>query len=102
MRRPFPPTSRYASTEVAEWTRPDGTRVAYLRRRFVPDPDSLHLVVEHPVVGGDRIDGVAAQHLEDPEQMWRICDANNALRPDELVDEVGRRLRITLPEGIGG
>ena len=42
-----------------------------------------------------------ARYLGDPEQFWRLCDANAALRPDELM-EVGRWLRITLPEGIPG
>ncbi|MFL5804527.1 MAG: hypothetical protein ACJ8CR_22625 [Roseiflexaceae bacterium] len=43
-----------------------------------------------------------AGYLDDPEQFWRICDANRAMRPDELTETVGRRLRITLPEGIPG
>ena len=42
---------------------------------------------------------IAAKYLGDPEQFWRICDANGAVRPDEL-EMVGRRLRITLPEGL--
>jgi hypothetical protein len=33
---------------------------------------------------------------------WRLCDANGAMRPDELTETPGRRLRITLPEGIPG
>ena len=33
---------------------------------------------------------------------WRICDANGALRPEELTELIGRRLRITLPEGVPG
>ena len=48
----------------------------------------------------------AGQHhrpyLGDPEQFWRVCDANRAMRPDELTETIGRRLRITLPEGIPG
>ena len=41
-------------------------------------------------------------YLGDPEQFWRLCDANGAMRPDELTETVGRRLRITLPEGVPG
>jgi hypothetical protein len=37
-----------------------------------------------------------------PYPLWRICDANDAMRPDELMETIGRRLRITLPEGIAG
>ena len=54
------------------------------------------------MVEGERPDTIAAAHLGDPEQFWRICDANSALHPDELVADVGRRLRITLPEGVPG
>ncbi len=56
---------------------------------------------EHTVTQGDRLDNVTAHYLGDPEQFWRVCDANNAMRPAEL-EEVGRRVRITLPEGVPG
>ena len=98
----FPPTSRYHGTATAQLTRLDGTTLVYLRRRFVPPPESFALLREHVVVAGDRLDNLAAQYLGDPQQYWRICDANRATRPDELTDAVGRRLRITLPEGIPG
>jgi hypothetical protein len=54
------------------------------------------------VFQGDRLDNIAALYLGDPEQFWRICDANAAMRPNELTETIGRRLRITLPEGIPG
>jgi hypothetical protein len=57
---------------------------------------------EHVVVQGDRLDNITARYLSDPEQFWRVCDANAAMRPDELTEEPGRRLRITLPEGLPG
>jgi hypothetical protein len=47
------------------------------------------------------MDTIAASELGDPEAYWRICDANDAMRPDDLAT-VGRALRITLPEGIPG
>ena len=40
---------------------------------------------------GDRLDLITARTLGDPEQFWRICDANDALDPDDLA-EPGRRL----------
>jgi hypothetical protein len=98
----FPPTSRYALVEQAIWTAPDGRQITYLRRRFVPPPERFALLAEHVVSGGDRLDNIAAEHLGDPEQFWRICDANVALRPAELTEQPGRRLRITMPEGIAG
>jgi hypothetical protein len=97
----YPPTSRYFGIETTMFTAPDGTSVAYLRRRFVPPPERFELLQEAVVARGDRMDTIAARALGDPEQYWRICDANNAMNPAEL-EQVGRRLRITLPEGIPG
>lgn len=51
---------------------------------------------------GERLDQVAAKYLGDPEAFWRIADANGAMRPQALTETAGRRLRITLPEGIPG
>ena len=96
----LPPNSRYHDVETAQLTRPDGRTIVYLRRRFVPPPERFALVLEHTVVEGDRLDNLAAKYLGDPEQFWRICDANGAINPDELTENVGSKLRITLPEGI--
>jgi hypothetical protein len=93
-------TSRYYATPTAEFETADGKKIKYLRRRFVPPAERFELLVEHTVVEGDRVDTITAQYLGDPEQFWRVCDANNAVRPEELIETVGRRLRITLPEGI--
>lgn len=98
----FPPTSRYYGTEIVKLERADGKTVVYLRRRFVPSPDRFTLLQEHVVRDGDRLDNVTAKYLTDPEQFWRVADANRALHPDELTVTVGRRLRITLPEGLLG
>jgi hypothetical protein len=99
---PFPATSRYHGIETSRLVRPDGTVVVYLRRRIVPPPERFALLVEHTVQDGERLDTIAAQYFDDPEAFWRICDANNAVVPDELTATPGRRLRITLPEGIPG
>ena len=96
----FPPNSRYADIETTTLTGPDGRPVVYLRRRFVPPPERFQVVQEHGVTQGDRLDRLAAMYLGDPELFWRLCDANRAIRPDELVEQIGRRLRITLPDGI--
>ena len=98
----FPNTSRYHGLSAAQHTLPDGTPIAYLHRRFVPPPENFSLLHEHEVAAEDRLDNLAAHYLGDPLQYWRICDANRAMRPDELTEIAGRRLRITLPEGIPG
>ena len=98
----FPPGSRYHGIDTATIETGDGKIIIYLRRRFVPPPERFSLLQEHTVTQGDRLDNLAARYLGDPEQFWRICDANGALRPDELIEIIGARLRITLPEGIPG
>jgi hypothetical protein len=98
----FPPTSRYAQIDTTTLETADGRTVRYLRRRFVPLPERHSLLQEHVVTQGDRLDNITARYLGDPEQFWRLCDANGALRPDELTETIGRRLRITLPAGIPG
>ncbi|HEV3166196.1 MAG TPA: LysM domain-containing protein [Isosphaeraceae bacterium] len=99
---PFPVTSRYHGSATATFNLADGRQVVYLRRRFVPSADRFTLLQTYVVTQGDRLDNIAAEFLGDPEQFWRLCDANNALRPEELTDTLGRPLRITLPEGIPG
>ena len=98
----FATNSRYLYVPITKLMLDDGTEVVYLRRRFVPQPESLFEMTRHVVVQGDRIDNIAARYLADPEQFWRICDANRAMRPATLTEEPGRRLRITMPEGVPG
>lgn len=98
----FPPTSRYYGVAQSQLTTADGRMVTYLQRRFVPPADRFALLTEHQVIEGDRLDNVTAAYLGDPTQFWRVCDANDAHRPDELTETLGRRLRITLPEGVPG
>jgi hypothetical protein len=98
----FPATSRYFNFETATLETPDGRTIIFLKRRFVPPPENFSLLQEHVVAQGDRLDNVTARYLADSEQFWRVCDANRAMRPDELTETIGRRLRITLPEGIPG
>lgn len=98
----FPITSRYYTTETAIFESADGRQIVYLRRRFLPQPDRFALLQEHTVAQGERLDNITALYLGDPEQFWRVADANGAMRPDELTEEIGRKLRITLPEGVPG
>ncbi len=89
----FPATSRYHNVERATLVLPDGEEIIYLRRRFPPAAPSGPPLAEHVVGELDRLDNVTALYLGDPEQFWRLGDANNALRPAEM-EEVGRRLII--------
>jgi hypothetical protein len=98
----FAITSRYYALPPAQFVAADGTIHAYVTRRIVPQPERFALLQEHTVQNGERLDTVTAHYLDDPEQFWRLADANNTLKPEELTDVPGRRLRITLPEGIPG
>ena len=98
----FSPGSRYHGLEIAQWTRPDGEVVNYVRRRFIPPPERFASLREVRIHAGDRPDNLAATHLGDPTQYWRLCDGNGVMHPDALTDTVGKRIRITLPEGVPG
>jgi hypothetical protein len=97
----FEPTSRYAGLPIATLTVPDADgrprSIRYVTRRFVPADAGATQLVAHTVIEGERLDTIAARHLGDPTQFWRICDANGALRPDELVEVPGRVITIALP-----
>ncbi len=97
----FPQTSRYFGRRILKHTRADGREVAYLERRFLPDEEDLEEIRLHTVVEGERLDLLAHRYLGDPEQFWRICDANGAIDPEDL-EAIGRQLRITRPEGFPG
>jgi hypothetical protein len=99
MEHPFPPSSRYAGVEIATWRDPTGREVPYLRRRFLPAVEDGAVLGVHRVAAHDRLDNLTARYLGDPEQFWRLCDANGAMHPDELTAELDRPLRIPLPEG---
>jgi len=98
----FIATSRYFGMDTETLTRTDGTTIIYLQRRFLPPADQFQLLQEHTVTQGERLDNIAAKFLGDPELFWRLADANNAMRPEDLVQTVGRQLKITLPQGITG
>lgn len=93
----FDHTSRYYGLPLATAADAAGRTVAYVRRRFLPNGADLPLMAEVPVVQGDRIDVVAYRTLGDPGAFWRVCDANNAMDPQELTAEPGRLLRVPVP-----
>jgi hypothetical protein len=95
----FAPGSRYAGAATATYVGSSGQPIVYLRRRFCPPAERFALLREHFVHEGERLDLVTVHYYGDGELFWRICDANNAIDPEEL-EQVGRIVRITLPEGI--
>ena len=102
----FAPTSRYYGIPTSQLVQADGggavRTVVFVQRRFLPPPENFALLQTVSVVAGDRLDKLAAQYIGDPEQAWRLCDANRAMQPEALVANVGATLAITLPEGVPG
>jgi hypothetical protein len=101
----FESTGRYDRSTVLFWEDTDGRAIAYLSRRFCPQGSSLPVLVDVVTAPGDRLDQIATRTLGDPEQAWRICDANDAMNPVDLVVVPGRTLRVPVPyspSGAGG
>jgi hypothetical protein len=96
----FPPTSRYYGIPAATLTLPDGTTEIYLLRRFVPPLISIRSLQQHTVTQGERLDHIAFHYLSDPEQFWRIADANTEMNPGNLTQTPGRTLQVPLDGSV--
>ena len=98
----FDPDSRYASQPQTVDVDDQGRPRPYVTLREVPQPvrprpeDAYHVVV-----ASDRLDRVAWQALGEPNLFWRLCDADGALHPDDLLAVEGRRLVVPLDGRTG-
>jgi hypothetical protein len=97
----FGPNSRYAEVGLAEYFDNQGRRCLYLKRRFVPPPESIPTATLHRVKDRERSDTLAASYLGDPELFWRLCDANGVMEDDEL-EQIGEIIKIPFPMGLLG
>jgi hypothetical protein len=97
----FPANSRYNTIGTETLETAGGQTIVYLKRRFVPSPDQLSIIQQHTMLQGERLDNLASQFLGDPELYWRLCDANAAMRPEDL-EVAGFVMQIALPEGLPG
>jgi hypothetical protein len=88
--------SRYQSVPDAVHVDGAGREIAYKRLRIIP---TARGVITHAVVREDRLDLIAHRYFGDPEQFWRIVDANDGMMPPALLTELGRRLVIPLVAG---
>lgn len=100
----FPTDSRYYQSATLQYTAPNGQVIAYLARRFAPQPGTPNYatVAQHTVKRGDRLDLIAAKYLGDPLMFWLLCDANGAIRPNSLIATPGTVVAITMPQGVPG
>lgn len=94
----FETTSRYYNLDTDTFTAPDGRRIAYVLRRFLPQGGKLSLLVEVTVAQGDRLDLISARTLGESELFWHVCDANDAMNPEDLTAEPGAILRVPIPQ----
>jgi hypothetical protein len=85
--------SRYERVPEAVYVDAAGREHPYALLRELPrDAPALQV---HELADGERLDLVAHRYFGDPEQFWRICDANRALRPQDL-EAPGLRLLIAV------
>jgi hypothetical protein len=87
----FSPGSRYERVPTAVHVDRDGKQRPYVLLRTFPPPAPIQQ--QHEFAEHERLDLIAWRFLGNPEQFWRICDANPTLQP-ETLEIVGRRLRI--------
>lgn len=89
--------SRYRNVPLRTRTAPDGSVETFVGRRIIPAAERYGVIARHKVTGGDRIDRIAAEAFGDPEQYWKICDANCDPDPALAAAPDGRLLVIPLP-----
>jgi hypothetical protein len=87
--------SRYEKVSTASITLAKDRVVNYKKIRFIPETVG---VVGYSVKQGDRLDEIANASFRDPQRFWRICDANLAMWPDDVLI-VGAVLEIPPSEG---
>jgi hypothetical protein len=87
--------SRYEPIADREHVAADGRIIRHKRIRFLPPAGGTP---QASVETDDRPDLAAWRIAGDPEQFWRLCDANGVARPAELTAEPGRRLLVPGPE----
>jgi hypothetical protein len=93
--------SRYANCGTDVYETADGTRVLYLRRRFLPAGEDVPSSRDFETIDRSmRLDTVAALTIGDAQQFWRVCDANDALNPFDLLAENEGRLRVPTGQTI--
>jgi hypothetical protein len=88
--------SRYELVGELELEDAHGRLVRCKRPRYIPEtpPRLSHVVAAH-----DRLDLLGERYLGDPERYWRICDANQALWPPDLLAEPGRTIQVPGSDG---
>jgi hypothetical protein len=87
--------SRYEKVATNQITDATGRAIVYKKIRFIPATVG---VVGFTVGQGDRFDQIANRTFRDPQRFWRICDANEGMWADDLL-QVGEVLEVPPSEG---
>jgi hypothetical protein len=87
----FSKKSRYAKVKNAELVDAQGRTITYKRIRLIPPtpPQRGHIITE-----GERLDHISYFYYKDARRFWRICDANVTMFPDDLANDIGRKINI--------
>jgi nucleoid-associated protein YgaU len=83
--------SRYENVIEDQLVDGAGRVIRYKRVRFI---DPVAAQTQYVVAQGDRLDHIAFRFYTDPERFWRICDANEATWPDDLVAQPATKILI--------
>lgn len=87
--------SRYEKVATNQITDVTGRVTVYKKIRFIPATPGI---VGYTVKQQDRLDLIANLSFRDVQRFWRICDANFAMWPDDLLI-IGKKLSIPSSEG---
>lgn len=93
----FEANSRYYKLSTLTYTGSDGRQIPYVERRFLPRGRDLQVLVEVTVAEGDRLDLIAHRTLGAAEAGWWVSDANDAMHPEELLEEPGEKIHVPVP-----
>ena len=93
----FEANSRYANQEELTYRWADGEERRYIKRRFLPQPESQQIISQATIAEGQRLDHISARAYGDPTMFWRLCDANNSMKPEEL-EEPNTSIKIPIPQ----
>lgn len=88
--------SRYENVATDSITDAKGQVIRFKCVRFIPDTPARMLL---KLKQNERLDQIAGRIYQDPERFWRICDANLAMWPDDLVGNGADEIRIPPSEG---
>lgn len=83
--------SRYSKLKPLTVSGPGGAPVQIVPIRFIA---ATTPVIARRVRQGDRPDLLAYEFYKEPQLFWRIADANEVMRPGELVSSNGSLIGV--------